>query len=391
MTLPRRLVDLRTVADWGPPALVAVLSQLPLGLEEPWAAGRAALAITGASLAVPLLWRTTRPLTVCGVVAVAMVGQVTVGGTLNFGALVAALIAIYSASRYAARLRSALGGALLVLAAVAVVHHDLLLAQPLELAFPAFYFGTALALGRVVALHSGQAAELRRLNDELAARQHDAARLAVAAERVRLARDLHDSVAHTVMVMVVQADAGLASLERHGPDERDLVAGALEQIKDTGQRGLRDLRGLVRMLRDDEQAPSPGLTDLDVLVTVLARAGLRVEVHRDPDLDSGTPPTPAASSDLFRVCQEALTNVLKHSESTTAEVRLARDATAVTLEVRDPGPARPTAVSGGAGLVGMRERLAPHGGCVEAGDDGGGFRVRARVPMPSRVEPVETR
>ena len=218
----------------------------------------------------------------------------------------------------------------------------------------------------------------RRL--ELAERERDlAAREAVAAERARVARELHDVVAHSVSVMVIQAQAGprlLADPER--------ARGVFDSIEATGKEALTELRRLLGILREaDEQAdrgPQPGLDALPMLVEQVRKAGLPVDVRVE-----GEPRPLPAGVDLsaYRIIQEALTNALKHAGRAEAEVRLRYGAAALELEVVDNGSASSALAPGsGHGLTGMRERVALYGGALQAGvRNGHGFAVRASLPL----------
>ena len=218
----------------------------------------------------------------------------------------------------------------------------------------------------------------RRLR--FAERERDlAAREAVAAERARIARELHDVVAHSVSVMVVQAQAGPRLL---GIPEQAQEAFRLIEV--TGRDALVELRRLLGVLRGGDEnpatAPQPGLELLDSLVEQVRGAGLWVDVRIE-----GTPVPLPAGVDLsaYRIVQEALTNTLKHAGRAEAEVIVRYQPSAIELEVLDNG-AGPTATANGSGhgLVGMRERVALYGGVFEAGNrNGHGFAVRARLPL----------
>jgi len=219
---------------------------------------------------------------------------------------------------------------------------------------------------------------------ELAERERDlAAREAVVAERARIARELHDVVAHSVSVMVVQAQAGPRLLA-----ESERVRETFHSIESTGKEALVELRRLLGVLRGGEEqaatAPQPGLGALEALLGQVREAGLRVDLRVE-----GEPVPLAAGVDLsaYRIVQEALTNTLKHAGHAEAEVIVRYDAAAVELEILDNGVGPDTHVNGaGHGLVGMRERIALYGGVLEAGSrNGHGFAVRARLPLSSQL------
>ena len=217
----------------------------------------------------------------------------------------------------------------------------------------------------------------RRLR--LAERERDlAAREAVVEERARIARELHDAIAHNVSMMVVQAGA-----ERRTLDEGSQTREVLETVEHIGRSALTEMRRLVGMLRsdgDDPLAPQPGLRDLPTLVTQVREAGLPVELHVD-----GDPRELPVGLELsaYRIVQEALTNALKHAGGDAhATVRVAYGADSLELEIADDGAGAPVTVGGGHGLVGMRERVALYGGRFEAARrNGGGFAVRVLLPI----------
>ncbi|MEV0002750.1 histidine kinase [Micromonospora sp. NPDC050980] len=201
-----------------------------------------------------------------------------------------------------------------------------------------------------------------------------------AEERRRIAGELHDLVAHRVAAMQVLA-AGARRALRRDPDAAD---GALAAVEDTGRATLRELHRLLRVLRADagpttELAPQPGLADVAALAGAARRAGLPVTVRTDGPLG---PVTDGVALTAYRVVQQALRNVLRHAGPATALVRLAADEGALTVEVTDTGRGPASADRIGAGLVGVRERVALYGGILRTGPaPGGGFRVSARIPL----------
>jgi signal transduction histidine kinase len=213
-------------------------------------------------------------------------------------------------------------------------------------------------------------------------REHELrAHEAVAEERARIARELHDLVAHNVSVMVVQAGA-----ERHalGPDQAS-TREVLASIEQAGRQALVEARRLLGMLRrkDDgsELEPQPSVEHIDVLVEQIERAGLPVTLA----VEGEQSPLPAGV-DLcaYRIVQEGLTNALKHAGPAHAEVVLRYAPRALDVEVRDDGrgPARANGDGTGHGLIGMRERVALYGGALETGArDGGGFAIHAHLPL----------
>ncbi|GHB38462.1 two-component sensor histidine kinase [Streptomyces viridiviolaceus] len=206
-------------------------------------------------------------------------------------------------------------------------------------------------------------------------------------ERLRIARELHDVLAHSISVINVQAGVGLALLDSDPEQART----ALTTIKAKSKEALGEVRQVLDTLRapgDAPRAPAPGLGRLPELVHEAASAGLTVEVE-------GEPPRLAPGTDLaaFRIVQEALTNVVRHSGSRHARVHLGRGGGTLRLRIDDDGPATGAdAGGGGNGLAGMRERAAALGGTIEAGPrPDGGFRVLATLPLTVRHDKEEDR
>ena len=220
-----------------------------------------------------------------------------------------------------------------------------------------------------------EAAEERAAQAE---RERDiASRLAVAEERARIARELHDVVAHAVSVMVLQVGA-----VRHGlPEAED--RDALESVEHAGRTALTEMRRLLGAMRSDgesaELAPQPGLDDLDPLLEELGRAGLPVRLH----VEGERYPLPRALDlSAYRIVQEGLTNALKHAQAAEAEVTVRYRAEELELEVRDDGQGSADSDGLGHGLVGIRERVKIYGGEMTAGTPAeGGFVLSARLPL----------
>jgi signal transduction histidine kinase len=370
------------MARWGPAVAVAVLAQTRLGLSSPWTGSDLSLTFTSLAVAAPLAIRTTHPLLAAAGLALALVAQDAVGDSLGFASFVAVLVASYSAGRHA-RPRRAVLGAAVVLVGVLVAMRESAVAQPDELVFPLFYISAAAAIGGVIRRLAQQSTDLRRLNAALAAERDATARLAVANERMRLARDLHDVVAHTLTVVVVQAENAEEAIDGQEPER---ARAAVRTVQEAGRRGLADLRSMVRVLRETERpGAEPGLAEVEALAALMAGAGLVVTVRREGDL-AGVPD--GIGRDLARLVQEALTNVVKHSAAEEALVHLTVRDGWVEATVEDPGPALASDIpSGGLGVDGMAERLAPYGGSVSAAPCSDGFRVHARVPLVREVVP----
>ena len=219
----------------------------------------------------------------------------------------------------------------------------------------------------------------RRLADQAELEREEQARLAVAEERARIARELHDVVGHSVSVMTVQAAAVRRLLEADQEKERE----ALLVVEQTGREALAEMRRMVGVLRRPEEAPAlapqPSLEHLDKLVAHTRETGLPVELRVE-----GMPAQLPAALDTtaYRIVQEALTNAVKHANASRAEVVVSYGNGTVELIVSDDGDGDGGGGGSGHGLVGMRERVSVYGGELEAGPQaGGGFRLRATLPV----------
>jgi signal transduction histidine kinase len=244
--------------------------------------------------------------------------------------------------------------------------------------------GAAWLLGHFVGIRRAYTARLER-TAALERARAESARRAVIEERLRLARELHDVVAHSISVIAVQSGVG-AHVAHTQPEE---AAKALAAIEATSRAALTELRRLLGVLREEGEpqgslAPVPGLADLDALVAEVAKVGVGVRVRVE-----GTPSQLPVGVDLsaYRIVQEALTNVVKHAGTARAQVTIGYRDHEVMVEVSDDGqgvipPTDNGQARVGHGLIGMRERVAAFGGDLEVGPrPGGGFRVAARLPL----------
>jgi signal transduction histidine kinase len=238
-------------------------------------------------------------------------------------------------------------------------------------------------LGVTVSTRRAYLAELEERARRLERERDQQAQLATAAERARIAREMHDIVAHNLAVMVSLADAATltATTEPQGAAEK------MHLVAATGREALSEMRRLLGVLELDGTGldPQPGLDDVYRLVDQVRAAGLRVALTRQ-----GVPGQwgPGAGLTVYRIVQEALTNTIKHAgPAATAQVRLSYTPSQVDIEVIDDGAHRPsTSSTAGRGLAGMRERVAPYGGRVEAGPlPGAGWRVCARLRVDQRT------
>jgi signal transduction histidine kinase len=254
-----------------------------------------------------------------------------------------------------------------------------------HLAAPAFGFGVAWVLGDRTRNRRAYLAELEERAARLQRERAEHARRAAEAERIGIARELHDVVVHNVSVIAVQAGAARAT--SHG--DADRATAALGLIERTARATLTELRALLGVLRRQDQddrsgpvlAPQPSLANLDRLLGQAREGG----VHVDARVEGAARPLPA-TVDLaaYRIVQEALTNVMKHAPGARVHLLVSRGDRAIDLVVVDDGPGAPPNPSGGQGLIGMRERAALVSGHLTAGPAlGGGFRVQAQLPVES--------
>ncbi len=250
-----------------------------------------------------------------------------------------------------------------------------------------FLFGVQAGLwlvGDTLRRRAAQIVELQQHAAHLEQLREIESRRAVADERARIARELHDVVAHSVTIMVVQAEAGRKVLDA----QPDAARTSLEAIENTGRQALADMRRLLGVMdRDGARAtakdPAPGLDQIDALVGEMQRAGLVVDLRVEGERG---PLPPGVDLSAYRVVQEALTNALRHAGAARVSVVVRYRSDAIEVEVNDDGegPVNDPASPGGRGLVGMRERVALFQGEFEAGPRrGGGFVVRARLPLGS--------
>jgi signal transduction histidine kinase len=245
--------------------------------------------------------------------------------------------------------------------------------------------GAAWLLGHFVGVRRIYVGQLEERTAELEQAREELAHRAVVEERLRLARELHDVVAHAMSVIAVQSGVGAHVADTH-PEE---AAKALVAIEATSRAALEELRRLLGVLRQEDEpqgdlAPVPGLADLEGLLAEVAKAGLAVKLQ----VNGTRPPLPAGVDlSAYRIVQEALTNVVKHAGPARAQVVVGYGDQDVTVEVIDDGRGAVTSVSDGRvgtghGLIGMRERVQAFGGDLEAGPrPNGGFRVAARLPL----------
>jgi signal transduction histidine kinase len=339
---------------------------------------------------LPLAWRRRRPLAVSLVTGLA---TATYGFApwpdLAMPIPVGGLVGMYSVAAWGGRRAARVAGVIAAVVAVLSLSLPRTDADLVDAAFVSLALAGAWLLGDRARVQRALAAEAQERAVRLEREREGEARRAVAAERARIARELHDVVAHHVSVMVVQAEAGPVAVE-HDPAR---AAGVFEAIAATGRQALVEMRRLLGMLRGEEEptprlAPQPGLAEVPSLVEQVGRAGLRVELVVE-GTEAALPPGIDLSA--YRIIQEALTNAVKHGGSGRARVLVRYGPDDLRLQIRDEGrPAggngapverRPDAAQG-RGLLGMRERVALFGGELHVGPGpDGGFSVDARLPI----------
>ncbi len=233
--------------------------------------------------------------------------------------------------------------------------------------------------GKTVRHHREREHLLEDLNVEMDRQLEQKQRIALSEERSRIAREMHDVVAHGITVMVLQARGGRRSLTA-APDE---AAEAFDAIETTGRQALTEMRRMLGLLQRDAEAPNlaphPSLRRLPELVRQVDEAGLPVELTLEGD---PVPLPPGIELTAYRIVQEALTNSLKHAGDTTARVVVRYGANAIDLEIADRGSGPNGQPVGGRGLIGMRERVAMYGGDIYTGPgEDGGFTVKVLLPF----------
>lgn len=319
-------------------------------------------------------WRVRSPFVAVGLIAAAGVVQsLLAGGQGSLWALVASAIVTYSAAAYYPEGKAAVAGVIVVAANMIAERID----NGVDYLFVTVLFGGIWLLGRASRLWRGRVGFAEQ-------HQQDLARLAVAEERVRIARELHDIVAHSLSVIAVQSDAAEAALGR----EPELARAPLKAIRTSARDSLGEIRRLLQVLRTEEDAaagdtvkPAAGIAGIPQLVTTARAAGLPVELSIDTENASLPPVIDLAA---YRIVQEALTNVIKHAGLVSTRVTVRQGPLSVELEVAN-APGKPPGGRSrgvGLGLLGIRERVTAANGSLEAGTSrDGGFRVLAALPV----------
>jgi signal transduction histidine kinase len=366
------------VLDVGPPVLIGAEGLVAIAVAARVSGQESAWLLLALGVAcVALAWRRRRPIHVLAV-------TVVLNLAVNWGPIgtLPLLVAVFSVAEQCGR--RALAASAATAAGSVLVTPSLHGMSPSVKALGSrlIVVGLAVALGMYVRARAAHVAGLRERAERLEREQELLAEQAVAEERVRIARELHDVVAHNVSLMVVQSQALAAT--GGSRDEQQLTLG---RVADLGREALSEMHRMLGVLRlqdgdGTDRAPQPGIHDLEDLVGRTRAAGLDAElvlVGRPRELP------PGVELSVYRIAQEALTNVIRHARARHATVRLAFREEALELTVTDDGAGAAHGSRGGAGhgLVGMRERVALLGGGLETGPvpDARGYRVHARLPV----------
>ncbi len=334
-----------------------------------------------ALLMLALLGRRRFPFAAPGIVWLLAVGLSFADGRLvssTLAGMVAGLVATFLFGSLRDAVQARVGLAIGLGGAAIVVYHNP--DHPAgSFVFTTVLFGIAWLAGFALRERASQAEAAEERAAEAERERESAARIAVAEERSRIARELHDVVAHAVSVMVLQAGAVRHRLPEALAEDRD----ALRGVEQTGRTALTEMRHLLGAMRGDgdavELTPQPGLDRLDALVEEVGRAGLPVRLHVEGDAVS----LPRAIDlSAYRIVQEGLTNALKHARASRADVTLRYGPGDLRIEILDDGAGGPGNGAPGHGLLGIRERVKIYGGEMSAGAvPDGGFALRARLPL----------
>jgi len=338
----------------------------------------------GVAAAAPVALRRIWPVPVLTVATVGSCGLTALGRLPNLASVMLGMAAYMAAARY----RRPHAVALLI-AAELVLGAGVLIAaasppRPVDWVRSLVMCGAMWFVGDSVRERRRYLAGLAEQADQQRLADAERGRLAAREERVRIARELHDVVAHTLSMVTIQAGVG----RKVGADRPVEALRALRMVEVSGRAAVGEVRRILGLLREDDTetpslAPVPGIGELGDLAAAMRSAGMTVDL--DVSGDTATL-TPAAGLNAYRIVQEALTNVVKHAPGAQAQVRVCARADGVAITVIDDGPARVPVRAGhggGHGIVGMRERTTAFGGSLDAGPlPGGGFGVEAFLPVP---------
>jgi signal transduction histidine kinase len=379
----REVLTRQLLGRYGDYVLAGLIGAVYLG--EIWLGGnvadnRATGAVVAAAFAAALALRRRMPwLALVAGLAVIELDNTVIEGIAETGAfLVGFIVAIYSAGRYG-RGRGLAASLVLMLAVPLAAFEP---GEPVGLSDIAFFlgfFGGPFGAGRIVRYRSERERLLLDRTSALELERDEKARVAVVEERTRIARELHDVVAHAISVIVVQARGGRRVLDEEPDDARE----AFDVIERAGEQALVEMRRLLEILRDDGEevglAPQPSLSRIGELAASLTSAGLPVEVTVEGD---AVELPPGIDVSAYRIVQEALTNALKHAGPARAKVVVRYRPDELELEVLDDGAGTGNGGGSGHGLAGIRERVDVYGGALESGRRReGGYALRARLPL----------
>jgi signal transduction histidine kinase len=379
----------RDVVRTHPLATDALLAAVLLALSTVWLAGSAyagpratiVQTVLVAAVAARRAWPSGTFLLVCAVAF----GQWLLGFPLiGDGAL---LVALYTVAAHESRIRTLLAAGLLEAGAVmATLKWEPAGTTPRSLLFLSATVVAALFAGLAAASGGRYLAWMDERARRLAVERDQQATIAAAAERTRIARELHDIVSHSLSVVITLADAA-AVVSRSDPGRE-----AITEVSEAGRRALSDLRTMLGVLRTDDPpsgpAPLPGMSQLGALIERVRATGLAAELGIE---GSPFPLGAAAELTVYRIVQEALTNTIRHARARHARVMIRYDAPRVAVRVTDDGTAAAPGRHPGHGINGMRERAALHGGDVSAGPaPGGGWLVSAFLCPDHQAEAATT-
>ncbi|MEE2057513.1 sensor histidine kinase [Rhodococcus artemisiae] len=340
------------------------------------------------ALSVPLAWRRTRPVLAGAVVAAAAFGHLAVSSDMSPVAPVAVPMAVYALAAYAPRLwanialvAAVTGGALAGIRFFGQYEGRTLFDTVASATMVALFVGGIWAFGRLRGLRVREMEALTERNRLLEVERLKEAELAATQERTRIAREMHDIVAHSLTAIIAQADGGRYAASA----DPEAAATALTTISETGRRALTDMRSLLSVLREEtprEFTTTPGIGDIPTLVEQIRTSGLEVTLAVTGEIRDVSD---GLGLSVYRIVQESLTNVLKHAGPRAhTEVTLDWRTDTLVVEIVDDGRGAAALVEarpGGQGLTGIEERARLHGGRSITGPrDGGGYRVRAEVP-----------
>ena len=340
--------------------------------------------------AIALIWRNSRPVEVLGLAVAGAAGWAALG-QIDGAALVPVIVGVYWVALtrpWRIAVAAGLAGAVAIFVTEGLLGPFGWFGGPNATMWPELLAAGAVG-GYVAARRQWLAAEHDRAVRTEQAREEETRRR-VDAERMRIARELHDVVAHSMAMINVQATAASMQLDADPAS----AAGAIQAIRKASKSGLRELRAILEVLRQVDggspAVPVPDLRAIAALVEATSAAGTPTTLE-PAELPAPLPPPVALA--VYRIVQESLTNVIRHAGRVAATVGLRQDGGYVYVDVINEGGAAPTAFGDGTGtgLDGMRERAAALGGTLDAGArPGGGFAVRARLPLPAAAPPAES-